>query len=178
MFCVWSSSVEWAIFHEPQCHRWPARSADVLDVGHVMTKLTKFENSPKIRLSEYRHAIFFSEQNWPSSVRLRRDRVNTPSGLRATCDRRWPVFEKSDFRIFDFEHLLTGSGNKNRKLGSVTTPERVSSFQKWKQRVDITYRSPAIAPPVLWKRVFLFDIWKFAKNPFPVRSTSGFDRTT
>ena len=178
MFCVWSSSVEWAIFHEPQCHRWPARSADVLDVGHVMTKLTKFENSPKIRFSEYRHAIFFSEQNWPSSVRLRRDRVNTTSGLRATCDRRWALFEKSDFRIFDFEHLLTGSGNTFAKCYRPITPTMVPCVEQKKLRPDITSGSRDLEPPVLWKRVFLIDIWKFAKNPFPVRSTSGFDRTT
>ena len=178
MLCAWLSSVERAISHEPQCPRWPVRSDDVMHVEHVMTKLTKFENSPKIGLTECRQAVCCSVQNWPSSVRLRRARMNTTSGLWATCDRIWPLFEKCDFDFFDFEHLLTGSRNKNRKSGSVTTPEHVSSFQKWNPHVDITSGSPAIAPPVLLKRLFPTDIWKFAKNPFPVRSTSGLDRST
>ena len=177
MLCAWLSSVERAISGEPKCHRWPVRSDDVIHVGHVMTELTKFENSPKIGLTEYRHAIFFSEQNWPSSVRRRRDRVNTASGLRATCDRRWPVFEKCDFRFFDFEHLLTGSGNKNRKSGSVRARSYVPSFQKWNPHVDITSGAPRRPPPVLLKRLFPTDIQKFAKNPFPVRSTWGFGPT-
>ena len=154
MLCAWPSPLERAISGEPKCHRWPVRSDDVIHVAQVMTELTKFEKSPKIGLTEYRHAIFFSEQNWPSTVSLRRDLVNSASGLRATCDRSWPVFEKSDFRFFHFEHLLTGSRNKIRKSGSVTTRSHVPSFQKWNPHVDITSGAPRRPPPVLLKRLF------------------------
>jgi hypothetical protein len=122
-----------------------------------------------MRLKEYRRAIFCAEQNWPSSVRLRRERMNTTSGLWATCDRTWPLFKKCNFDFFHFVTLLTGSGNKNRKSGSVTTPEHVSSFQKWNPHVDITSGWPAIAPLNWRKRLFLTDVRKFAIIPFPVR---------
>ena len=147
MLCACPSSVEWAYNHEPQCHRRPVRSADVLDVGHVMTKLTMFEKSPKSHLLSDRHVIFSPELSWPSSVRLRRERANSASGLAVACDRTCPVLTKSDFRILNFVTLLTGSGNKNGKLGSVTPRSCVSSFQKWNPHVDITSGSAAIARP-------------------------------
>ena len=171
MLCVWLSSVECAYSHEPQCHRRPVRSADVLHVGHVMTKLTMFENSPMSRFLSDRHAIFCPERSWPSSVRLRRERVNTTSGLPAACDRRWPVLTKCDFDTFDFGNFLTGSGNENRKSGSVRARDHVSCVQQWNPHVDTTSGWPAIDPLNLWKRVFLTDVWKFAKNPFFVRSS-------
>ena len=146
MLCACPSFVEWAYNHEPQCHRRPVRSADVLDVGHVMTKLTMFEKSPKSHLLSDRHAIFSPELSWPSSVSLRRERANSASGLPVLCDPMWHVFTKCDFRTFDFVTLLTGSGNENGKSGSVTPRSCVSSFQKWNPHVDITSGSPAIAP--------------------------------
>ena len=154
MLCACPSSVEWAYKHEPQCHRRPVRSADVPDVGHVMTILTMFEKSPKSHLLSDRHMIFSPEHNSPSSVRLWRERANSSSGLAVACDRRWPVFTKSDFRILNFVTLLTGSGNENEKSGSVTPRTCVSSFQKWNPHVDITSGAPRRPPPVLLKRLF------------------------
>ena len=171
MLCVWLSSVEWAYYHEPQCHRRPVRTADVLDVGHVMTKLTMFAKSPKIHFKPDRHEIFCPVLSWPSSVRLRRERIKSASGLPVLRDHVRPVFEKSENPIFNFVTLLTGSGNENQKSGSVTTPQCVSSFQKWNPHVDITSGAPRRAPPNWPKHVFPIDLWKFAKNPFPVRST-------
>ena len=147
MLCACPSSVEWAYSHEPQWIRRPVRSADVLDVGHVMTKLTMFEKSPKSHLLSDRHEIFCSMCHWPSSVRLWRERVNSTSGLAVECDRTCPVLTKSDFRILNFVTLLTGSGNENEKSGSVTPRSCVSSFQKWNPHVDITSGSAAIARP-------------------------------
>ena len=106
------------------------RSADVLDVGHVMTKLTMFEKSPKIHFQSDRHEIFCTVRSGPSSVTLRRERTNSASGLPVLRDHVRPVFEKSENRIFNFVTLLTGSENENQKSGSVTTPQCVSSFQK------------------------------------------------
>ena len=168
MSCAWLFSVEWAYLHEPEFHRGPVRSSDVLDVGHVMTWLTMFEKSSISRFLSDRHAIFCDERRWPSYVRLWRLRVNSTSCLPATCYRSWHVLTKCDFRTFDFVTLLTGSGNENQKSGSVTTPECVSGFQKWNPHVDITSGSPAIAPPNWRKRLFMMDVWKFAINPFPV----------
>ena len=114
MLCACLSSVELAYKHEPQCHRRPVRSADVLDVGHVMTILTMFEKSSKSHLLFDRHSISSTERSWPSSVRLRRERANSASGLPVLCDPIWHVFTKCDFRTFDFVTLLTGSGNENK----------------------------------------------------------------
>ena len=147
MLCACPSSVEWAYKHEPQCHRRPVRSADVPDVGHVMTKLTMFEKSPKSHLLSDRHTIFSPELSWPSSVRLRRERANSASGLAVECDRTCPVLTKSDFRILNFVTLLTGSGNRCDPVTPSSTPSPVSSFQKWNPHVDITSGSPAIASP-------------------------------
>ena len=147
MLCACPSSVEWAYKHEPQCHRRPVRSADVPDVGHVMNILTMFAKSPKSHLLSDRHPIFSPELCWLSSVRLRRERANSASGLAVECDRTCPVLTKSDFRILNFVTLLTGSGNENGKSGSVTPRSCVSSFQKWNPHVDITSGSAAIARP-------------------------------
>ena len=178
MLCACPSSVEWAYNHEPQWIRRPVRSADVLDVGHVMTKLTMFEKSPKSHLLSDRHEIFCTMCHWPSSVRLWRERMNCTSGLPVLCDPMWHVFTKCDFRTFDFVTLLTGSGNENQKSGSVTTPECVSGFQKWNPHVDITSGLPRRAPLNWRKHVFMIDLWKFAKNPFLIRSTWSLNRTT
>ena len=106
------------------------RSADVLDVGHVMTKLTMFEKSPKSHLLSDRHVIFSPELSGPSSVRQRRERANSASGLVAACDRTCPVLTKSDFRILNFVTLLTGSGNRCDHATPLSSPECVSGFQK------------------------------------------------
>ena len=154
MLCACLSSVEWAYNHEPQCHRRPVRSADVLDVGHVMTKLTMFEKSPKSHLLSDRHVIFSPELSWPSSVSLRRERANSASGLVVACDRTCPVLTKSDFRILNFVTLLTGSGNRCDHATPRSTPSPVSSFQKWNPHVDITSGSAAMTPLSWRKRLF------------------------
>ena len=154
MLCACLSSVEWAYKHEPQCHRRPVRSADVPDVGHVMTILTMFEKSPKKHFLSDRHVIFSPEHSWPSSVRLRRERANTTSGLAVACDRTCPVLTKSDFRILNFVTLLTGSGNRCDPVTPSSAPSPVSSFQKWNPHVDITSGSAAMTPLSWRKRLF------------------------
>ena len=154
MLCACLSSVEWAYKHEPQCHRRPARSADVPDVGHVMTILTMFEKSPKSHLLSDRHTIFSPELCWPSSVRLRRERANSASGLAVVCDRTCPVLTKSDFRILNFVTLLTGSGNRCDHVTPLSRRGIVPCVQKWNPHVDITSGSAAIARPSWRKRLF------------------------
>ena len=154
MLCACPSSVEWAYSHEPQWIRRHVRSADVLDVGHVMTKLTLFEKSPKSHLLSDRQAIFSFEHSWPSSVRLRRERANTASGWAVACDRTCPVLTKSDFRILNFVTLLTGSGNRCDHVTPNSAPSPVSSFQKWNPHVDITSGSAAMTPLSWRKRLF------------------------
>ena len=102
----------------------------MLDVGHVMTKLTMFEKSSKIHFRSDRHEIFCIVRIWPSSVRLRRERMNSASGLPVLRDTVRPVFEKSENPIFNFVTLLTGSGNEIQKSGSVRARSYVPSFQK------------------------------------------------